>query len=62
MNGIPTSHGPTSPCASIARFANNGPNTTGPQTAPETAPKRTSDMPRARRSGGNISAAAARVS
>ena len=45
-----------------ARSANIGPKTSGPQIAPETTPKSTIDMPRARRSGGNISAAAARES
>src|SRR5438309_2042288 len=60
MNGIPRSHGPTRPWAEISRCAKSGPKTSGPQTAPDTAPKSTSDMPRARRSGGNISAAAAR--
>src|SRR4051795_11771394 len=60
MKGIPSSHGPTSPSALIARWEKSGPKTTGPQTAPDTAPKSTNDMPRARRSGGNISAAAAR--
>src|SRR5207302_6688102 len=48
--------------AVISRCAKSGPKTTGPQIAPETAPKRTSAMPRALRSGGNISAAAARES
>src|SRR5437763_14444 len=43
-----------------ARFANTGPKTSGPKIAPETAAKRTNDIPRARRSGANISAAAAR--
>src|SRR5229473_7202944 len=62
MNGMPISHGPTRPCASIARWAKSGPNSTGPQIAPVTEPNRTNDMPRARRSGGNISAAVARVS
>src|SRR3954470_21189916 len=60
MNGIPISQGPTSPAAVGARSEKSGPKTTGPQTAPDTAPKSTNDMPRARRSGGNISAAAAR--
>ena len=56
------SHGTTSSCGVSARPANIGPKTSGPQIAPETTPKRTIDMPRARRSGGNISAAAARES
>src|SRR5580765_4158338 len=60
MNGTPMSHGAASACASVARFAKTGPKTRGPQIAPLTAPKRTNDIPRARRSGGNISAAAAR--
>ena len=59
---MPRSHGPTRPPGSIIRCAKSGPNTTGPQIAPDTAPKSTKDMPRARRSGGNISAAAARES
>ena len=59
---MPRSHGPTRPPASIVRCAKSGPKTTGPQIAPETAPKSTNDIPRARRSGGNISAAAARAS
>jgi hypothetical protein len=42
------------------RPENIGPKTSGPQMAPETTPKSTIDMPRARRSGGNISADAAR--
>ena len=45
-----------------SRPANIGPKISGPKIAPETAPKSTNDMPRARRSGGNISAAAARES
>ena len=61
MNGMPRSHGPTRPPASIVRCAKSGPKSTGPQIAPETAPKSTNDIPRARRSGGNISAAAARA-
>ena len=48
--------------ASKRRPENIGPNTSGPQIAPETTAKSTIDMPRARRSGGNISAAAARES
>src|SRR5881394_566168 len=60
MNGTPSSHGAASPSASIERWAKSGPKTTGPQIAPVTAPNSTNDMPRARRSGGNISAAAAR--
>ena len=62
MNGTPTAHGAASACAAAERCAKSGPKTSGPQIAPETAPKRTNDMPRARRSGGNISAAAARAS
>jgi hypothetical protein len=62
MNGMPRSQGPTRPPASIVRCAKSGPNRTGPQIAPDTAPKSTKDMPRARRFGGNISAAAARAS
>src|SRR3954471_18965951 len=61
-NGTPISHGAASACASVERFAKTGPKTSGPQIAPLTAPKRTNDIPRARRSGGNISAAAARES
>src|SRR5581483_6734912 len=46
-------------CAAVERWAKSGPKMSGPQTAPVTAPNSTNDMPRARRSGGNISAAAA---
>ena len=60
MNTPAASHGTTRSCGVSARPANIGPKTSGPQIAPETTPKRTIDMPRARRSGGNISAAAAR--
>ena len=62
MNGTPIAQGAASACAAAERCAKSGPKTSGPQIAPETAPKRTNDMPRARRSGGNISAAAARDS
>src|SRR5205814_10028308 len=60
MNGMPSSHGQTRPSAIIDRCANSGPKSTGPQTAPETAAKSTNDIPRARRAGSNIAAAAAR--
>jgi hypothetical protein len=43
-----------------SRPENIGPKTSGPKMAPDAAPKRTSDIPRARSAGGNISAAAAR--
>ena len=62
MKSAGASHGTVRSCASKWRPENIGPKTSGPQIAPETAPKRTNDIPRARRSGGNISAAAARES
>src|SRR5262249_61212434 len=58
----PISHGAARAWATVERCAKSGPKTSGPHTAPETAPKSTNDIPRARRSGGNISAAAARES
>ena len=56
------SHGTTSSCASRCCPAKSGLNTNGPSTAPATAPKRTSEICRGRRSGGTMSAAAARAS
>ena len=57
-----TSHGTTSdPASTRCSPANSGRKTSGPNAAPTTAPKSTSEMPRARRSGGYMSAAAARA-
>src|SRR4051794_12066716 len=47
-NAPAASHGTTSSCGDSGRFANIGPKTTGPQIAPETTPKSTIDIPRAR--------------
>ena len=56
-----TSHGTTSESASTSCLSpNSGRKMSGPSAAPNTAPKRTSEMPRARRSAGYMSAAAAR--
>src|SRR5205823_7734934 len=62
VNAPAASQGVTSSCGVRSRPENIGPKTSGPHTAPETTPKSTIDMPRARRSGGNISADAARDS
>ena len=56
------SQGTTSASASSSLPANNGLKTVGPRIAPKTAPKRTSEIPRARRSGGYMSPAAVRAS
>ena len=56
------SHGTTMSSSVSSRPANIGPNTSGPKIAAATAPKSTNEIPRARLSGGNISAAAARES
>ena len=62
MNAPAASHGTTRSSGWRERPENIGPKTSGPQIAPETTPKSTIDIPRARRAGGNISAAAARES
>ena len=56
------SHGSTSASVSSSLPAKSGRKTSGPSTAPKRAPKRTYEIPRARRSGGYMSAAAARAS
>ena len=56
------SHGTVSAAASSSRSENSGPNTAGPRIAPNTAPKSTYEIPRARRSGGYMSPAAVRIS
>ena len=55
------SQGTTSAFASSSRPANSGLKTVGPRIAPNTAPNRTSEIPRARRSGGYMSPAAVRA-
>src|ERR671932_452689 len=51
------SHGTVSASAATSRPANRGPNTAGPRIAPNTDPKSTYEIPRARRSGGYMSPA-----
>ena len=55
-------HGSTSASRSSSFPAKSGRKTSGPSAAPKSAPKRTYEIPRARRSGGYMSAAAARAS
>ena len=55
-------HGTTSASVSSSFPAKSGRKTSGPSAAPKSAPKRTYEIPRARRSGGYMSAAAARAS
>ena len=55
------SHGTTSASVSSSLPAKSGRKTSGPSAAPKSAPKRTYEIPRARRSGGYMSAAAARA-
>ena len=55
-------HSSASESPSSSRSASSGLNTSGPRIAPNTAPKSTSAMPRARRSGGYMSPAAVRAS
>ena len=57
-----TSQGTVSVSAETSLPAKSGPKTTGPSIAPKTAPNRTYEMPRARRSGGYMSPAAVRMS
>ena len=52
------SHGTVSVSAATSLPANSGPKSDGASTAPKTEPKRTYEMPRARRSGGYMSPAA----
>ena len=52
------SHGTVSVSAATSLPANSGPKSAGPRTAPKTEPKRTYEIPRARRSGGYMSPAA----
>ena len=56
------SQGMTRASVSSSLPANSGRKTSGPSAAPKSAPKSTSDIPRARRAGGNMSAAAVRAS
>src|SRR3954467_647311 len=56
------SQGTVSAAASSFFPAKSGPKTVGPRIAPNTDPKSTYEMPRARRAGGHMSPAAARVS
>ena len=56
------SQGTTRAWVSSSLPAKSGRKTSGPSAAPKSAPKRTYEMPRARRSGGYMSAAAARAS
>ena len=62
MIAAAASQGTTSASASSSCPANKGLKTVGPRIAPKTAPKRTSEIPRARRSGGYMSPAAVRAS
>ena len=62
MKHEPTSHRRASESPSRSRPERSGLKTAGPRIAPNTAPKRTSAIPRARRSGGYMSPAAARAS
>src|SRR5215212_829702 len=62
MNTPAASQRTASASPSRSRPARRGLNTSGPRIAPKTAPKRTSAMPCARRSGGYMSPAAARAS
>ncbi len=61
-NAAPADQSIASPWPSSSCPAISGLNTAGPRIAPKTAPKSTSAMPCARRSGGYMSPAAARVS
>ena len=54
---LPASQGTTSESASTSFPAKSGANTAGPRIAPNTEPKRTNEIPRARRSGGYMSPA-----
>ncbi len=62
MNPPAASQSGASASPSKARPASSGLNTSGPRIAPNTAPKRTSAIPWARRSGGYMSPAAVRAS
>src|SRR4051794_37555572 len=62
MNPPAASQSTASASPSRSRPASSGLNTRGPRIAPKTAPKRTSAIPCARRSGGYMSPAAARAS
>ena len=61
MNADAASHGSTSASASRSLPARSGLKTVGPRMAPKTAPKRTNEIPRARRLGGYMSPAAVRA-
>src|SRR5512133_700281 len=56
------SHGTVSVSAATSLPAKSGPKSDGPSTAPNTEPKRTYEMPRARRAGGYMSPAAVLIS
>ena len=62
MNPLAATHSVLSASLSRSRPASSGLNTAGPRIAPNTEPKSTSAMPRARRSGGYMSPAAVRAS
>jgi hypothetical protein len=62
MNAPAASHSGASASPSRSRPASSGLNTSGPRIAPNTAPKSTNPIPRARRTGGYMSPAAVRAS
>src|SRR5215211_1198188 len=62
MNAEPASHSGASESPSSSLPARSGANTAGPRIPPNTAPKSTSAIPCARRSGGYMSPAAVRAS
>ena len=61
MIAPPTSHGTTRASASRSFPAKSGRKTSGPSAAPKSEPESTYEIPRARRSGGYMSAPAARA-